>query len=216
MSSKLGGVEDGLPPTRRDRGLAIPPRSCPRKRILPALRAGEISGSVLAARFFRVRVIVTTPRKKRHRKSDLRQMIAAVEGLTSSRSARGKNERQEAERRKALLRNRHAPEGGTARPPSSSSPRAGEGQKEGAARLSAFHHGACGSDRTPPLSLSHATSWDEFGARNPDGSKDCAHRNRPARNTAERAALAGITRAFSSQSSEICTRRPVVMPVGRV
>ena len=33
-----------------------------------------------------------------------------------------------------------------------------------AARLSAFHHGTCGSDRTPPLSLSHATSWDLFGA----------------------------------------------------
>jgi hypothetical protein len=26
----------------------------------------------------------------------------------------------------------------------------------GRARLSAFHHGACGSDRTPPLSFSHA------------------------------------------------------------
>ena len=32
------------------------------------------------------------------------------------------------------------------------------------ARLSAFHHGTCGRDRTPPLSLSHATSQDLFGA----------------------------------------------------
>ena len=28
------------------------------------------------------------------------------------------------------------------------------------ARLSAFHHGTCGSDRTPPLSSSSRTSWD--------------------------------------------------------
>jgi hypothetical protein len=34
----------------------------------------------------------------------------------------------------------------------------------GAARLSAFHHGTCGRDRTPPLSSSHATSQDLFGA----------------------------------------------------
>jgi hypothetical protein len=38
---------------------------------------------------------------------------------------------------------------------------------EGAARLSAFHHGTCGSDRTPPLSFSHATSGDLVGARAP-------------------------------------------------
>jgi hypothetical protein len=30
------------------------------------------------------------------------------------------------------------------------------------------------------------------------------------------ASLAGITRAFQSQSQRDCTRRPVVMPVGRV
>ena len=30
----------------------------------------------------------------------------------------------------------------------------------GRARLPAFHHGTCGSDRTPPLSSSSRTSWD--------------------------------------------------------
>ena len=29
----------------------------------------------------------------------------------------------------------------------------------GRARLPAFHHGTCGSDRTPPLSSSSRTSW---------------------------------------------------------
>ena len=60
----------------------------------------------------------------------------------------------------------------------------------GRARLSAFHHGACGSDRTPPLSFSSRASRDSVGAHGPDGSKDRAPFS------------AGVTRAFLSQSSE--------------
>ncbi len=44
----------------------------------------------------------------------------------------------------------------------------------GRARLSAFHHGARGSDRTPPLNSSSRASRDFLGARDPDGSKDRA------------------------------------------
>jgi len=38
------------------------------------------SNLVLAARFFRVRVMLTTPRKKQRRKSDLRQMNSGSGG----------------------------------------------------------------------------------------------------------------------------------------
>ena len=85
------------------------------------------------------------------------------------------------------------------------------------ARLSAFHHGTCGSDRTPPLSSSHATSRDLFGAPVPMVRKTERIATHDARPTAGfHASLAGITRAFQSQSQRDCTRRPVVMPVGRV
>ena len=61
--------------------------------------------------------------------------------------------KRKAERRKALFNNHRILRCGT--------------RPFGRARLSAFHHGTCGSDRTPPLSSSHATSWDSFGARAP-------------------------------------------------
>jgi hypothetical protein len=71
-----------------------------------------------------------------------------------------RKEKRKAERRKALCNNLRALTG-TAR-------------ALRRARLSAFHHGTCGSDRTPPLSLSHATSWDVFGAHAPMVRKTCA------------------------------------------
>ena len=99
----------------------------------------------------------------------------------------------------------------TAVPPPSSSPACGGGHRRGhgtrpsgRARLSAFHHGTCGSDRTPPLSSSHATSWNVFGAPAPMVRKTERIATHDAKPTAGfHASLAGITRALLSQSSEI-------------
>jgi hypothetical protein len=91
-----------------------------------------------------------------------------------------------------------------ARPPPSSSPACGGRTQEGVARLSAFHHGTCGSDRTPPLSSSHATSWEEFGAHVPMVRKTERIATHDAKPTVGlHAPLAGITRALLSQPSEI-------------
>ncbi len=107
--------------------------------------------------------------KPRHCEEHLRrsnpELCAADPGLLRRFAARNdddKNERK-AERRKALFNNRHA--------------LTGTAHASGRARLSAFHHGTCGSDRTPPLSVSHATSWVLVWSARPDGSKDGAHRN---------------------------------------
>ena len=72
---------------------------------------------------------------------------------------------------------------------------------EGAARLSAFHHGTCGSDRTPPLSFSHATSGDLVGAHAPMVRKTRASQRRGP-DSPDPHVTAGVTRAFLSPSSE--------------
>jgi hypothetical protein len=85
------------------------------------------------------------------------------------------------------------------------------------ARLSAFHHGTCGRDRTPPLSSSHATSWVLVRSARPDGSKDGAHRN-ARRETDSRSPC--VTRGryprLTVPVHRDCTRSPVMMPSGRV
>jgi hypothetical protein len=73
--------------------------------------------------------------------------------------------KRKAERRQTLFINLRISRCGTA--PTLTLPRARGRAWEGAARLSAFHHGTCGSDRTPPLSFSHATSGDLVGAHVP-------------------------------------------------
>ena len=87
----------------------------------------------------------------------------------------------------------------------------------GRARLSAFHHGTCGSDRTPPLSSSHATSWDLFGAPAPMVRKTeriATHDAKPADR------LPCVTRGryprLAVPVQRDCTRSPVMMPSGRV
>jgi hypothetical protein len=69
------------------------------------------------------------------------------------------------------------------------------------ARLSAFHHGACCSERTPQLSSRYALpgTWSE--------------RTIPMVRKTVRCST-GVTRSFLSQSSEL-PRRPVMMPAGR-
>ncbi len=98
------------------------------------------------------------------------------------------NKRKEAERRQtqysmtctqAAHRARHG-EGGLRRP-----------SALGRARLPAFHHGTCGSDRTPPLSSSSRTSW--------DGTREERVLPTPGR---------------PSTAGDIA-RRPVVVPAGR-
>jgi hypothetical protein len=92
--------------------------------------------------------------------------VPVLQRTTSCCAAPGKHrKKQEAERRQTLCNNLRALRRGTA--PTLTLPRARGRAWEGAARLSAFHHGTCGSDRTPPLSFSHATSGDLVGARIP-------------------------------------------------
>ena len=85
------------------------------------------------------------------------------------------------------------------------------------ARLSAFHHGTCGSDRTPPLSSSHATSWDSFGAPAPMVRKTERIATHDAKPTA---GLPCVTRRryprLAVPVQRDCTRSPVMMPSGRV
>ena len=79
----------------------------------------------------------------------------------------------------------------------------GRGSREASrARLSAFHHGACGSDRTPPLNSSYALpgTWSE--------------RTTPMVRKTVRCST-GVTRSFLSQSSDM-SRRPVIVPAGRI
>jgi len=74
----------------------------------------------------------------------------------NKKETRKKKERKKKEgRRNADRRVVHDPRFGAARPPPYPPPHAGE-DKGGGARLSAFHHGACCSERTPQLNSSHA------------------------------------------------------------
>ena len=85
------------------------------------------------------------------------------------------------------------------------------------ARLSAFHHGTCGSDRTPPLSSSHATSQDnsERTSRWFERSRASQHTTRSQQNR-----LPCVTRGryprLTVPAQRDCTRSPVMMPSGRV
>ncbi len=125
-------------------------------------------------------------------------LCAADPGLLRLRLAMTK---RIAERRKALLRNLRISRCGT--------------RPCGRARLSAFHHGTCSSDRTPPLSSSHATSWDLFGAPVPMVRKTHAS-HRAVRDTAGPNVTRGHYPRLKVPVQRDCTRRPVVMPVGRV
>ena len=111
--------------------------------------------------------------------------------------------KRKAERRKALFNNHRILRCGT--------------RPCGRARLSAFHHGTCGSDRTPPLSSSHATSWDSFGARAPMVRKTERIATHDAKPTA---GLPCVTRGryprLAVPVQRDCTRSPVMMPSGRV
>ncbi len=71
----------------------------------------------------------------------------------------------------------------------------------GRARLSAFHHGACCSDRTPQLSSRYALPGTRSGRTVPMVRKIVRF-------------LTGVTRSFLSQSSGF-PRRPVIVPAGR-
>jgi len=72
----------------------------------------------------------------------------------------------------------------------------------GRARLSAFHHGACGSDRTPPLCFRHALPGTR-SARAVPMVRKTARVARPDPETISKPRLtAGVTRAFQSPSSE--------------
>jgi hypothetical protein len=97
----------------------------------------------------------------------IQNFVRAMKSFAPFAVTDGKNERKkkEAERRQAqccmMPCQRARP-----RPPPHPPPRARE-ERVGAARLSAFHHGACGSERTPPLSPSYAlpgTGLEQFTA----------------------------------------------------
>ena len=117
-------------------------------------------------------------------------------------------EKREAERRQtcsstsAPLQVRRAPF--TPFPP----PLWGRGREGGCARLSAFHRGSCCSERTPQLSFRYALpgTWSD--------ARSC--KLQTTRFKRPRDLLAGVTRSFLSQSSEFASRRPVVMPAGRM
>jgi hypothetical protein len=78
------------------------------------------------------------------------------------------------------------------------------------ARLSAFHHGSCCSERTPQLSSRYALAGTWSGARPRWFERPCALQ----RTIQDRTSPAGVTRSFLSQSSEF-PRRPVIVPAGR-
>ena len=125
-------------------------------------------------------------------------------------------QKRKAERRKACSV--------TSVPPPSSSPACGGGRRRGhgaapagAARLSAFHHGTCGRDRTPPLSSSHATSQDLFGAHVPMVRKTeriATHDAKPANRPP--CVTRGRYPRLKVPVQRDCTRSPVMMPSGRV
>ena len=102
--------------------------------------------------------------------------------------------------------------------PTTAVPRGTARALRGRARLSAFHHGTCGSDRTPPLSSSHATSQDLFGAPAPMVRKTERIATHFYAEPADR--LPCVTRGHYPRLKvpvqRDCTRRPVMMPDGRV
>ena len=129
-------------------------------------RRALVQSTTILAALLRARAM---PAPRQEAKSGFRSSSDAAGGgpgcitIRPGKAIERTKKKRKAERRKALFRNRRIS-------------RCGAPSSEGA-RLSAFHHGTCGRDRTPPLSSSHATSQDRLRARNPDGSKDRAHRN---------------------------------------
>jgi len=97
------------------------------------------------------------------------------------------NGKRNADRRMCSMRPHHTDAAATPHP---SLPRERGREGWGAARLSASHHGACGSDRTPPLNSSYALPETGYAGT-------------------------GVTRSPPFQCSEF-PRRPVVMPAGRI